>query len=1038
MKQYNYVYETQEAFSDFLAHENINSNDTNILIQLFSSESKLPVIKKIVSDISDLLPHATLVGASTAGEIIAGKIMQEHTILSISLFEKSSVVSFCQKEKDSYMLGVSLSKKVFDKDTKCVITFLDGLEHNGQEYIYGLDSLNVHNVAIAGGMAADMLRFESTYTICGREVFSGGAVCVVLKGEDLEVFEDYNLGWRAVGPVFTITKSKGTRVYEIDHRPVKEIYAEVLGEFAVENMPASTIEFPLICEDGDMLVARSMLHIHDDGSISYGGDLDEGREVRFGIGSRTLVNQYNQKEKLQEVDSLQACFIYSCIARKMFLGKELEKTFKEIERQAPSSGFFTYGEFFFNEDKPKLLNITTTLLFLREKGTQLIAPPSESKEKFYDNSKTDNVLFHLIEYVTRELTEQAKVFRASQFRLDEFLKALESVVIISRTDTNGVITYVNERFEEISGYSRDELVGEPHSIIRDPEVPDELFAQMWRTIESGEIWKGEFSNLAKDGTRYYVKCSIIPIHNEDHEIIEYMAIREDVTSLVESRKKAEEAGAAQAMFLANMSHEIRTPMNGILGFSELLSKTNLDATQEKYVKVIGNSTKVLLDIVNDILDSSKITNKKIVLEKIELNSYEEFSTTYDLLKSAAAEKAIEYKLEIDEKISQCLVSDAIRLRQIKINLLSNAIKFTPRFGEVTFKITLLSEGKNWQKLLFSVEDSGIGIPKSKINDIFKPFSQADASTTRKFGGTGLGLSISSDLIKAFGSELKVESKEGEGSRFYFEMDFEVCHKDMKQEKADSSKIYSEVADCDKLHLDVLVAEDYDVNRMLIESIFEKYKNINLAFAINGKDAIEKLQEKKYDLVLMDINMPVLNGIDATNYIRQKLELDVPIVALTANALQGDKEKYLRCGMNEYLSKPIELPALENILYKYSKSEDERNLSYIQTIVEKLKNKIGISESVSLRLLGTFSQSLKEILPDLQSALELKDTAKIYATAHKLKGAAGALYIDDISELMAKIEEAANKGVVFECEQEIAHLYEYIKILDEGSGGIIKN
>jgi PAS domain S-box-containing protein len=1037
MKQYNHIYIDRDTFYDFLSNSHIKTDDTNILIQMFSSESKLQNIKKIAFEVTELLPHATLIGSSTAGEIIGGEILEEETLLSISLFEKSTIKSFSEKGEESYALGHFLSKKIFNEETKCVITFLDGLQHNGQEYLHGLSSFNCKNAVIAGGMAADMLSFKKTYTIHGKEVFSGGAVCVTLEGKDLEVLQDYNLGWRAVGPVFQITKSKGSRVYEIDNRPVQDVYAEVLGSFAVNNMPASTIEFPLIYEDGNMLVARSMLSIHKDGSILYGGNLEEGTEVRFAIGSRNLVNQYNKRVELQVSEPLQACFIYSCIARKMFLGEELEKTFRIIENSAPSSGFFTYGEFYFNEDKVKLLNITTTLLFLREKGTQRVEGSIECDETLQNSSKTDSALFNLISYVTKELIKQEKIFRASQFRLDEFLKALESVVIISRTDTDGRITYVNERFEEISGYSKGELIGELHSIIRDPEVPDELFAEMWHSIKRGEIWKGEFSNLAKDGTRYYVKCSIIPLHNEADEIIEYMAIREDVTSLVESRKKAEEAGAAQAMFLANMSHEIRTPMNGILGFSELLSKTQLDPTQKKYVKVIGNSTKVLLDIVNDILDSSKITNKKIVLEKIAINPFDEFETTYELLKSVAEEKSIDYSIQIDRDISKCLVNDAMRLRQIQINLLSNAIKFTPRFGLVTLKITLLKEEKNKQWLLFSVQDSGIGISKSKIKGIFKPFSQADASTTRKFGGTGLGLSISSDLLKAFGSELKVESKEGEGSRFYFEMDFEVCDKEIREEEY-SSEICPDDKDCDKLHLKVLVAEDYDVNRMLIESIFEKYKNIKLSFAVNGKDAIEKLQEKPYDLVLMDINMPVLNGIDATNYIRQKLKLEVPIVALTANALQGDKEKYLRCGMNDYLRKPIELHALENILCKYSTTKDERSSFYIKKIVKKLKNKIGISETVSLRLLGTFSQSLKEILPDLQAALELKDTAKIYATAHKLKGAAGALYIDDIYELMAKIEDSAHKGVVFECEQEIAHLYEYIKILDEGVARIIKN
>jgi len=1035
MRQYNYIYDTQNAFKDFLKHVDITENSQNILIQMFSSEKKERMLS-IVSEVSRILPHAILIGASTAGEIISGKVIDRSTVLSISVFEKSILYSFDACDADSYTLGLTLSKKIFTKDTKCVITFLDGLAHNGQEYLQGLEAMNFNNAVIAGGMAADMLRFEKTYTFHGEKVLSGGAVCVALSGDDLDVLQDYNLGWRAVGPTFTVTKSDGARVYEIDHKPIKDVYEEVLGSFAVENMPASTIEFPLILQDGDMQIARSMLSVAKDGSILYGGNLEEGSVVRFGLGSRTLVNQYYPNKQLKESEKLQACFLYSCIARKMFLGKELEKNFRILENTAPTSGFFTYGEFFFNENETKLLNITTTLLFLREKGTKTQNHQRREKENISNISKTDSALFNLIEYVTTALKEQEKSFKASKFKLDEFLKALDSVVIISRTDTEGIITYVNEQFEKISGYSKEELIGKPHSIVRNPDVADEVFAQMWETITKGNIWKGEFSNRAKDGSLYYVKSSIIPIHDEHNRIIEYMAIREDVTSLVQSRKKAEEAGAAQAMFLANMSHEIRTPMNGILGFSELLAKTELDSTQEKYVKAIGSSTKILLDIVNDILDSSKITNKKIVFEQLPINPYEEFMTSYELLRSVAQEKSINYSIEIDERISKCLLGDATRLRQIKINLLSNAIKFTPKFGEVKLSVSLEREDAKSQTLLFSVQDSGIGIPEAKLKDIFKPFSQADASTTRKFGGTGLGLSISSDLIKAFGSELKVDSIVDRGSRFYFTITFDVCHEKELLEEVHMQDLCEKEEDCDKLHLSVLVAEDYDVNRMLIESIFEKYKNISLSFAVNGKDALAKLEERSYDLILMDINMPVLNGIDATQYIRQKLHLDVPIVALTANALEGDREKFIKCGMDDYLSKPIDVHALEAILCKYSKTENEMHSLYLETILERLHIKIGLSEAVSLKLLQTFLESLKEIVPDLEEALALKDTKRIYETAHKLKGAAGALFIDDIYEIMRKIEESAHRGVVPDCTKEMELVYQYIKILDAAVEKII--
>ncbi|MEO1938413.1 MAG: FIST N-terminal domain-containing protein, partial [Sulfurimonas sp.] len=442
MKQYNYIYRDSEDLDRYITRNGIDTEASELLIQMFTSLREAEAIEKIAKEVLQKFPHATLVGSSTAGEIVEGKMLEESTVLSISHFQKSKVHSFYAIGSDSFELGFQLGKQIFTRDTKCVISFLDGLLHNGQEYLNGLSALNYHKAIIAGGMAADLLEFKKTFTIFGTKIFSGGAVCVSIEGEDLLAYEEYNLGWKAVGPTFTITKSDGAHVYEINNRPVKEIYAEVLGDLAVENMPASTIEFPLIHQEGELLVARSILTMYEDGSILYGGNLEEGEEVRFGIGSRTLVNKFTLQEKLRhEQEKLQACFIYSCIARKQFLGKDLEKSFRLINTITPSSGFFTYGEFFVNKERVKLLNVTTTMLFLKERGTEKQKRRHEMALVDKSASKTDSALFNLIDYVTKELREQEREFRASKFKLDEFLKALDSTVIISRTDTEGIITY---------------------------------------------------------------------------------------------------------------------------------------------------------------------------------------------------------------------------------------------------------------------------------------------------------------------------------------------------------------------------------------------------------------------------------------------------------------------------------------------------------------------------------------------------------------------------------------------------------------------
>ncbi len=391
-------------------------------------------------------------------------------------------------------------------------------------------------------MSADLFTFNNTFVIYENKIYDKGAVGVALNGNNLEVYTDYNLGWRAVGPTFTVTKAEGNRVYEIDNKPVKTLYAEVLGEEVVQNMPKSTIEFPLLKEENDITVARSMLNILDDESILYAGVFHEGDKVRFGLGSASHVNQYHPEKVFHSKNrDLQAAYIYSCAARKQFLSFELEKAFSVVSQLAPTAGFFTYGEFYTNVKHAVLLNITTTLLFLNERQTTHIPKAHKIKTESKQTTRlTEIATLHLIDYVSKNLQYQQEELNATKFKLNAFIEAINSVVIISRTDIQGKITYANEQFEQISGYSKEELIGKSHNIIRDPAVDAAVFKDLWTTIKKGNVWHGELSNRAKDGSIYYVKSHIFPIFDQNHTIIEYMAIREDITDVVKSKKAYEE------------------------------------------------------------------------------------------------------------------------------------------------------------------------------------------------------------------------------------------------------------------------------------------------------------------------------------------------------------------------------------------------------------------------------------------------------------------------------------------------------------------
>jgi CheY-like chemotaxis protein len=287
----------------------------------------------------------------------------------------------------------------------------------------------------------------------------------------------------------------------------------------------------------------------------------------------------------------------------------------------------------------------------------------------------------------------------------------------------------------------------------------------------------------------------------------------------------------------------------------------------------------------------------------------------------AQKKSIDYRLKIDRRIHDCITTDELHLRQILQNFINNALKFTPEKGAVTVEISLIAEESATQRIRISVRDTGIGIAEENIETIMQPFCQGDSSMTRKFGGTGLGLSISRSLIELMGGELKIVTTEGEGSTFSFEIDTGVCECPVQEDASFAESLTATLPNApdgaeESMPLNILIVEDYEVNRMFIGMLLESYSALNYDFAVNGKEALEILRKDTYDLIFMDINMPVMNGYDATLAIKHELRLDTPIVALTANALEGDRERFLSIGMEEYLAKPLNIADVKRIVEKY--------------------------------------------------------------------------------------------------------------------------
>ncbi|MEA3314367.1 MAG: ATP-binding protein [Campylobacterota bacterium] len=508
-------------------------------------------------------------------------------------------------------------------------------------------------------------------------------------------------------------------------------------------------------------------------------------------------------------------------------------------------------------------------------------------------------------------------------------KRLQSLIskniIISSTDRKGIITNASDAYCKISGYTREELIGQPHNIIRHPDMPKSAFKGMWETIKSGKVWKGNIKNLKKDGSFYWVYAVIEPVFDSNGKINSYYAIRTDITNAIaleeftkaqdiiieektkqanKQRDKAIKALKSKDDFLANMSHEIRTPLNGILGFVNIL-KENIKNTQNKeYLEIVDSSSNHLLGIINDILDFSKIESGKLEIDKIDFDTDKEFRNTINLYKAKAQEKNIDIIIKKDENLPKYLKGDILRIKQVISNILSNAIKFTSKNKKIIVSISYDNKLLN-----ISIKDQGIGIAKKNIKHIFDAFSQEDSSTTRKYGGTGLGLSISSELTKLMGGELKVKSKLGVGSEFYFSIPLDIGSYQKDIELPQNNTV---------LNSHILIVEDNKANQMFMKVLLKKI-SITFDIANDGIEAIEKYKLNKYNIILMDENMPNMNGIEATKEIlsieKENNIKHTPIIALTANALKGDREKFLEAGMDEYLTKPIDKNRLIEVLNK---------------------------------------------------------------------------------------------------------------------------
>ena len=483
-----------------------------------------------------------------------------------------------------------------------------------------------------------------------------------------------------------------------------------------------------------------------------------------------------------------------------------------------------------------------------------------------------------------------------------------------------------------------------------------------------------------------------------------------------AKKIADENAIMKEQFMANMSHEIRTPMNSILGFTDLLEKTTLNKTQTDYLMAVKTSGSNLLNIINDILDFSKIEAGKLNIEKISFNMIDLLDSLRVMFAPKAAEKNIQFNVTIDEKTPTYVFGDPTRLLQILINLTNNAIKFTQQ-GNVHLSCEIKSIEHEVVRFIFKVKDSGIGIPDDKIAGIFERFNQGNTETTRKYGGNGLGLAIVKQLVEIQNGDISLKSKEGIGSEFSVRMSYPISYEKNIIATDINSKSFKIVS---HKPLIILLAEDHVLNQKLAVAYLEGF-GLQVDLAENGEEAIRKVNGKHYDLILMDIQMPLLDGYHASKKIREELKNDVPIIAMTAHTMPNEKEKCLSFGMNDYLSKPFKEAELFNIVNQYIGTQEKSTIAIEKKSIENNLNSLKKYTVISPEHLYSLSRGnnafIKDIVQlfldqnpleimEIEKAIQLQNYASISSIAHKMKTSVGFIGIEQLLSPLNKLEKMA--------------------------------